>query len=142
MNIKYNLPIFLLIIIFIASSCKKDISRTELLTTGSWKLIALEASLFGMTTDSYAEMEECEKDNLFTFKSDNTLEIDEGPTKCDPDDPQIRKVGPWTLFDNDNKINMDSIDFNILELTETRFKINGTAMELGFIVTVELTYGR
>lgn len=142
MRFKFIIAIYILICVFLASSCKKDVTRTELLTSGTWKLIALQATFLGMTTDSYAEMEECEKDNLFTFKTDNTLDLDEGPTKCKPDDPQIRNEGPWTLFENDTKINLDNIDYNILELTESRFKINGSAMELGFLISVELTFGK
>lgn len=142
MNIKLNLSILLLICLFIASSCKKDISRTELLTSGRWKLIALQASFLGMTNDAYAEIEECEKDNLITFKPDKTVELDEGPTKCKPDDPQIRTEGTWNMFDNDTKITLDSIDYNILELTENRFKINGSVMELGIVIAVEFTFGK
>lgn len=142
MKIKLITSVLLFSCLLTASSCKKDISRTELLTSGSWKLIALQTDFFGVPADAYADMEDCEKDNLFTFKTDNTIDLDEGPTKCDPNDPQTRNEGPWTLFDNDTKINMDSIDFEILELTKSRFKINGTALELGLVVNVELTFGK
>ncbi len=142
MKFKFKIAINILICFLIASSCKKEVSRTELLTSGSWQLIALQTDFFGVPADSYADMEDCEKDNLFTFKTDNTIDLDEGPTKCDPNDPQTRNEGPWTLFDNDTKINMDSIDFDILELTESHFKINGTTLALGLVVNVELTFGK
>lgn len=142
MSTGFKFPLFLLICFFIVSSCKKDISRTELLTSGKWKIIAIQASFLGMTNDAYAELEDCEKDNFISFKTDKTVEIDEGATKCNPDDPQIRIEGHWNMFENDTKIQLDSIDYNILELTDRKFKINGSVIELGFLISIELTFGK
>ena len=45
-------------------------------------------------------MDNCTKDDLVTFNANGTITDDEGPTKCDPDDPQTTTDGTWTLTDN------------------------------------------
>ena len=81
-----------------APSCQKDKdendnmakTKTELLTTGSWKytscIIDLAYDYYGdgnSTTNIFNIMKDCEKDDFETYKTNGTLEYNEGPTKCD-----------------------------------------------------------
>src|SRR5688500_8216772 len=97
MQTKRYTTIFLAILLSATfSSCKKEKeqSRTDILTSGQWKIAAFtmtpprDFDLDGdLDSDIYALLDACEKDNYFIFKSDGKLEFYEGATKCDPLDP-------------------------------------------------------
>lgn len=123
----------LLLLAFITACSKKDKnqSRTELLTTGNWNITASENDDDAngtYETDNYALFDDCFKDNIFTFKTGGQLDLDEGPSKCDPLDPQTETV-PWQLTNNDNTLVVDGESYDILELNNStlRFKENLTA---------------
>lgn len=118
-------------------SCKKDSpapapTKTQLLTGKNWKVTALTVdparpyTAFGPdVTDWYSQMESCQQDNLYKFNTDGTAIKDEGPTKCDVDDPQTIS-GTW-VFNTDQTIvtetfNSVSISYTIVELTSTKLK--------------------
>src|ERR1700675_4114342 len=87
----YTIFFFLLL----AACSKKDkvASKTELLTSGSWKLTAVMADNDAngtYETDAYAGFSDCYKDNYYTFKANGELEPNEGPTKCSSTDPQTQ----------------------------------------------------
>ncbi|MET3878736.1 lipocalin family protein [Chitinophaga sp. OAE865] len=73
-------------------SCKKEessepgcsISTTGL--SGSYKLTALQyrASATAAPVDYLASMEDCEKDDILTLKSDGTYDYNDGGTVCSP----------------------------------------------------------
>lgn len=98
------------------TSCKKDeeLSKTEMLTTGSWIQV-------GATEDGQdvwdADYEDCEKDDITTFSSDGTFTIDEGATKCNPSDPQISDSGTWELSSDEKTITIKGFPAEIITLT-------------------------
>lgn len=115
--------------LFFIPACKKEKdktqSKTELLTTGSWKITAAVSDNDGngsYETNDFASFPTCFVDNIFTFKTNGQLELDEGPTKCDVMDPQIETV-TWQFTTNDTKIVVDSDTYDITELSTTTFKI-------------------
>ncbi len=115
--------------LFITPACKKDKektqSKTELLTTGSWKITASVSDNDGngtYETNEFASFSPCFVDNIFTFKTNGQLELDEGPTKCDVMDPQIETV-TWQLTNNEANLVVDSQTYDITELSATTFKI-------------------
>ena len=126
-------------------SCKKDTptkTRTELLTTGSWKRTALTSNPAydwynnGTSgTDILAYMWPCEKDDFETYKPNGVLEINEGSTKCDPSADQTWSV-TWALKNNDSEIRFeDSYNVTIDELTETTLRFHYTFEENGITYT-------
>lgn len=141
---KRNLNFALLMVLFVltAVSCKKDKPREELLTSGSWRASSISVTLGPFTVDGYADLEDCEKDDRLTFKSDKTVEIDEGPTKCDPAAPQTFSIGTWSLSDNDNKLTYGGTTYDILELTENRLRLRGSISDSGLTGTIELGFTR
>ena len=115
--------------LFFTPACKKDKdktqSKTELLTTGSWKVTASVTDNDGngtYETNEFALFPACFVDNIFTFKTNGQLELDEGPTKCDVMDPQIETVA-WQFTNNEMNIMVDSDTYDITELNTTTFKI-------------------
>lgn len=122
-----QLTAVLLAVLFTACNKKdKSPSRSELLTTGSWKITASESDNDAngtYETDNYASFNDCFKDNIFTFKMGGQAELDEGPTKCDPMDPQT-EIASWQLTNNDNNLVVDGDTYTILELSTStlRFK--------------------
>jgi hypothetical protein len=73
-------------------------------------------------------LEDCEKDDVFLFTSSGQYRIDEGATKCDPSDQQIKEQGTWAFNSAKTVITVTqadggSYDINISELSATTLKI-------------------
>ena len=104
--------LFIALALFLFASCnKKDkvMSKTDILTSGTWKITALVEDNDGngsYETDVYALLQPCTKDDYYTFRSGGQLEMNEGPSKCDPADPQTDNVN-WQFTNNETKINID-----------------------------------
>ncbi len=125
-----------------ATSCKKDEdeksnspakTKTELLTSGSWKITSL---ILG-GTDLWPSQDACDKDDLAIFKTDGTYIDDEGATKCDPADPQ-QTTSTWKFTNNETVLEIDGDAGTIKELTESKLVIEATSSG----VTVTVTYGK
>ena len=126
-------------------SCKKDPpvkTRTELLTTGTWKRAALTSNPAydwngsgTAHTDILAHMAACEKDDFETYKTNGELEINEGATKCDPAADQTWSL-TWAFINNETVILFEGMyEYIIDELTETTLKFHGTFEENGVMYT-------
>ena len=85
--------------LLIWTSCKKKDTIPQNLLLGKWTLsdyIHDGADIFPTAFSP------CWIDNIITFASNNQLTSDEGPTKCDPADPQTL-TGSYT-FDANSKL--------------------------------------
>ena len=108
-------------------SCNKkdnNLSKSELLTSGSWKLTAVMADDDGngtYETDSYASFPDCFRDNYYTFRTNGELELNEGTTKCDAGDPQT-ETGTWQLTQNDTHLVFAGDEYKLEELTASTLK--------------------
>jgi hypothetical protein len=116
------LGLLLLAMAFVVSSCNKDDdddnnngnkTTTEYLTSGSWRITAmvldppLDLGNGLVITDLYQSpmLPQCAKDDYFTLHADGKVTFDEGPSKCDPADPQTTE-GTWTLSDDEKTLTM------------------------------------
>ena len=155
MKSKFRIITWSYFIAFIAAiaSCNKDDddrvkTKTELITSGSWKLTAYTSNpaydWYGSgvyATDILAALNPCEADGFDTYKINGILEINEGSLKCDPMNPQIFTAS-WAFADNESKIIYDGIDEYILvELTETTMRLRSTFVENGITYTHYETFG-
>jgi len=141
----------LIVCMTINVSCKKDKdkSRSELIV-GSWILTsdayspAYDYSGNGTgITEAFSLYDDCVKDNVSTFKSDNTGISDEGATKCDPDDDQALPF-VWQLSDNDSKLVISTYGetYNIVQLDNSTLKISMTFEDNGTTYTNTYTFKR
>jgi hypothetical protein len=134
---KWFLPSTL--VLFVGSvcftACNKDDdndkakTNTDKITLAAWKYDKASLDVNKDGTGDFpvpdSEIEACERDNIITFKADNTGTVDEGSTKCDPSDPQ--SVGfAWAFKTNETIINFPTAilagvdgDVTIVSLTET-----------------------
>jgi hypothetical protein len=117
------------IFVLLTISCnKKDsnssLSKRDLLTSGSWKLTAVVAdddANGSYETDRFASFSDCYKDNYYTFRSNGELELNEGPTKCDPIDPQTETYS-WELTQNETHLIFGFDEYKLEELTASTLK--------------------
>jgi hypothetical protein len=107
----------------------KEKTNTDKITLAAWKFDKASLDVNKDGTGDFpvpdSEIEACERDNLITFKADNTGTVDEGPTKCATSDPQSVPF-VWTFKTNETVINFPTAilagvdgDVTIVSLTET-----------------------
>ena len=116
----------LFFIILLAACNKKDkaVSKTELLTSGTWKLTAVVSDNDGngtYETDDFATFSACFTDNIWSFGTSSVATLDEGPTKCDPADPQT-EPGTWQLTQNETYLKINGDEWKLEELTTSTLK--------------------
>lgn len=126
-------------------------SKTQLLTQKTWKIVAHTVNpavdLNGDGTadsDVFATVyEACNKDDIYSFKSDGTGLVDEGPTKCTDSDPQSTAL-EWLFKSSETVIQIKqglvSLDFNVVELSESTLKVSYTQSNGTITVTQTITY--
>ena len=115
---KHKFLIFYSTLSFFFVSCKKDNepSKTQLLTESRW--IYQDAKRNGVSI--FTTIQACSRDNLFYYKTNGELTIDDGPTKCNSADPQTANFA-WFFFSNEDSISINNIRTKILEISKTQF---------------------
>jgi hypothetical protein len=129
MKLLSSLTFLLAIIIFTNVQCKKNdeekmLSKTQLLTSGSWKLTAVladEDANGSYETDRFTTFSSCFKDNNWTFQDNGVLELNEGPTKCSPRDPQT-ETATWQLTQNETYLKINTDEWKLEDLTTSILK--------------------
>lgn len=133
---KTSAILFISISLLSITSCKKDddddskpaASEKSKLTNKNFKLTDAAITLNGTAIFTYADLDACSKDDLTKFLDDLTGTIDEGPTKCDPADPQQTSF-TWSLVSNDKQLRIDDTG----DITVYDIKINnGTVLKIEF----------
>ena len=115
-------------------------TRVQMLSAKKWQLRTSTIEAPGQQiVDIYAQLGSCSKDDFEQFSLPNTFIYDEGPTKCNPADPQ-KQVGVWALTNNDKELTItaagSSDTFQIVELTENSLKVSTTQAQGGGISAV------
>jgi len=131
-------------------SCKKDEkskTKAELLSNGSWHVTAYTVDppidWDGDGTDEsnvYPLIEQCIKDDHTTFFANGTGELDEGPTKCDPNDPQTIPLS-WEFDQSESQLTVQSIQYQIESLTESQMVLKEIEVVSSVTVTHTVTFG-
>lgn len=136
----FSLIILAAVMMTVLPACSKEDddpapteTKTQLLIKSTWKFEKAEAGLLG---DISSQLDACLKDNLLTFtaasatSTSGTGTIDEGPTKCDPSNPQTGSFN-WELLNNGTTLRSSvvlfpggSTDFTIVSLTGTNLVIS------------------
>jgi Lipocalin-like domain len=135
----------LLIVLLLAgllelSSCSKKndevtLTKSELLETHTWKLTKIKVSGVESAPDA------CSLDDVYTFLDTGVYKQDEGPSKCEPSDPQTT-TGTWEFTSNETKIKVSYgggaviiFEKEIVELTSTTMRL-----KYNFLIDIEETY--
>ncbi len=143
----------LLIVSTLAWSCKKDDNkpdRLDLLVEKNWRLTALtidpSIDWFGngtLVTNIYAQLNNCDRDDLYIFERNGVYKLDEGPTKCSPNDPQTI-TGTWTFNPDKTVITVNitggSNSYTIKELESKRMVLEYQERFGGVTYTLTGTY--
>jgi hypothetical protein len=82
--------LFIILVSLLIISCEKEFvwdPPEELL--GKFKISAYTKVSNGISTNYYATMPSCVKDNIITYSRDWKVSLDEGATKCNSSDPQL-----------------------------------------------------
>jgi hypothetical protein len=132
-----NNPIVLLLLffsIFFTVSCKKEKTKTELLTDKTWLTTAITvepgiATGGAPITDLLAQYEPCVRDNVFQFTLDKKYSVEEGTTKCNPSDAQSLETGTWFLDSSETLLTKVASDektilFKLMELNAKTLKMS------------------
>jgi hypothetical protein len=106
--------VVLLSLLAALSSCKKEEDKAPYvpplptaqqklfgqLTAHKWRLSKHKSWSYGggktVETDNYAQLSACQLDNFVQFKTDFTLAVDEGASRCNSADPQSRMT-TWSM---------------------------------------------
>ncbi|MBO6517082.1 MAG: hypothetical protein JJ975_11080 [Bacteroidia bacterium] len=87
----------------ISPSIDIDIQGNTITVNNYWDLLAIQGG---------GQVMDCDKDNIMILKSDSSVVLDEGPTKCDANDPQTQDGGKWHFMDNETKLKFSSFPFD------------------------------
>jgi len=147
---KKTLLILASVSLFFASCSKSDDSGTgstggtTSLTSGKWVITSSNSLIQAQNTDIWALFPACQKDNQFTFNTNNTLTTDEGALKCDPNAAQQVTAGTWTLTNNDAQLTVSdgntTIVSTVLTLDNNNLKIRYQTNYNNIPATTTTTY--
>jgi hypothetical protein len=124
------LSLAILSVVFVA--CNKDDdnnntqkTKTQLITQTSWKLSTVNAAGFGDVT---AQIPACYKDNIYTFASNGSGNVNESTTVCTP---STAGAFTWSFLNNETTLHISttlfqggSSDFSLVTLNETNLAIS------------------
>lgn len=97
-------------------------SNFEIMTNTKWVLS--DALVSGKSIWNSGIIEKCNKDDIYRFSPNNdSLIVDEGPTKCSPSYPQVNYYS-WKLIDNDKKIVYLDDTFTVLKIESKRLEFS------------------
>ena len=151
---KTLLTISVLIFLVLLNSCKKEEeSNTDKLCGKYW--VVTEAiidpslpitdefgNIIGYTSNIFAQMEPCDKDNVEKYNSDGTLVWDTR-VKCDVNEVQSG-TGTWIFNSDETKITEtygnESITYDIIELSNSKLKVNYEMDLLGVTYNLTITF--
>jgi hypothetical protein len=124
----------------------KQPTKTELLTAHYWQTTAITVDpplpYFGTTiTDLFSQFENCDKDDIKKFNTNNTIIYDEGATKCDPADPQTEN-GVWSFNSDETILTIDGESYKVLTLTSTQLKTSSVELIGDVNYTITSTFAK
>lgn len=127
------------------SGCKKDSeSNTDKLTDKNWKMTALTVDpAIGGITDVYAQIPSCSQDDLTKFLDNNSVNFDEGATKCNSSDPQTTN-GTWSWNSDETVLSItesgSTESYTIISLGSSEMKAKWTDNSSGIVETYTVTF--
>ena len=133
------ISLFALFLVFglAGTACKKDDdpSNRDYLLGGEWRIQHIRVDpaidLNGIPVSIIPlDLDGCESDDYWVFQDGGSIQINEGPTKCDPADPDTYIGGTWALTNNEGTI---TIDIDGEAITFEVSVISNAEMQLRFL---------
>jgi hypothetical protein len=130
--------------------CQKEDEKTRAeLIIGNWVAVsdtyspAYDYDGDGtLETEAYPLWDACDKDDVFSYKSNGVGELNMGVNKCTVDEPQSIPF-EYVLKDNSTILFiMDFDDFNIEQLDESTLRLRMMFEEEGVVYTSRITFTR
>ena len=127
------------------TACGKDDAptktKTQLITQAAWKFESegIDMDKNGTIEVPTGEVEDCNKDDVFTFNTGGTGTRDEGGTKCDVADPQSEPF-VWQFKNSETELEFDDHLFKLHTLNETSLKGYHDIDTLGISVRIWATF--
>ncbi len=122
-----NSIIALIVIVTLGACSKSDTgapakTKKTLLTQAIWKGVTIEEATSATGPFTMRTIRPCRLDDYAQFRTDGTLEANEGATKCNPTDPQST-MGTWLFQNNETGLKISSqlgvlADYVIITLNE------------------------
>jgi len=134
-----------MVLFLFLNSCKKEEAKTktQLLTQKAWVMKKLEQKEGNNPwVDEFQNFDACSKDDRYIFNANSTYEFNEGPTKCDPTDPQVFDSGNWFFTNNETKLQIGTDEFNIDTLDENNLVLSVQQTIGGIVIQLRVTFGR
>ncbi len=110
--------------LFICLSCKKEKdmvkSKTELLSSGTWKITATRSDNDAngtYETNDFVQRDVCFNDDYYNFRSDGKVVLNRGAMLCNPNDQQI-VLNEWNFELNGTYLKMGSSTHMYIYLIE------------------------
>jgi hypothetical protein len=131
-NSIWLIPLIVMGLVLILSSCKKTEEKTstltpkEILTSKPWKITSEKVN--GVET-----LVNCEKDDVLTFLANGTYTYNIGANKCDPSETNY--TGTWTLSDDGKTIVFDG-DNGTAVITESQVVATYVSEGSTYVVTL------
>ncbi len=132
-------------------SCSKDdddndsvaMTRTEMLCSGDWTMTSSNYVMNEVEFDLMALMDTCSWDNFTTYSTDGTLVMDENIDVCELASQTID--GSWEFSEDETVLSVvmgDTIDFNIVSISESEIALSADEDMLGVTVTMNMTFSQ
>lgn len=142
------------------SSCKKDEeeepapapTKKELLSGNNWELTAysvepaIDIDQNGTQENNLMPyLQACSLDDFTDLNTDNTYTSEEGPSKCDPNDPQVFESGSWSLNSDETLVifspsGQQSYEMSIESLSSSQWEAKQIVVSGGVTYTFSLTF--
>lgn len=132
------------------SSCKKESSeelppksKSELLTAKEWIVEKIEErENQSAWEDIFPQFAPCLKDNRFKFKTNFTVEYNEGPVACAPNLPnQILETETWKFNTDETILITGGYENKILQLDANKLVVLTVETAGGITIETKTTYG-
>lgn len=137
---KINSLLLVAAILLLSVSCKKNNDTVTIV--GKWKQTSgIYTPTYLGESDYFATYSACEKDDIVEFRADNTYELNEGASKCDPASPQIIVAGSYSVNADLTSIVILGQTTNIA-VTKNTLTVTNTFTDAGVTYSDISTYQR
>jgi hypothetical protein len=137
---KFVLAASAIALLLVINACKKSSNNSSAKTvqnlSGSYNLVALTASLSGISINLYDSLPACEKDNVIKLNTDLSVQFVDAGVVCVP---ASDSSGTWSLSSNSDTIYVASSAFFINSWDGKTMVLNSTEEVSGFPVVATET---